>query len=105
VTAPLAVETDALRKRYGDAEALCGVDLGAPQGSVLGVLGPNGAGKTPAVPILTTPLRADAGAVRVAGFDVMRKPARVPQRIGLGRRSRSPSARSPSRDYRRVVSR
>lgn len=105
MTAPLAVETDGLRKRYGDVEALCGVDLGAPQGGVLGVLGPNGAGNMTAVPILTTLLRPDAGAVRVAGFDVMRKPARVPQRIGLGRRSRSPSARSLSGDYRRVVSR
>jgi len=76
VTTQLAIETDALRKRYGDVEALCGVDLAAPQGSVLGMLGPNGAGKTTAVRILTTLLRPDVGTARVAGFDVMREPAR-----------------------------
>jgi ABC-2 type transport system ATP-binding protein len=83
VTTQLAIETDGLRKRYGDVKALCGVDLAAPQSSVLGMLGPNGAGKTTAVRILTTLLRPDAGAARVAGFDVTREPARVRERIGL----------------------
>jgi ABC-2 type transport system ATP-binding protein len=62
---------------------LCGVDLYAPEGSVLGLLGPNGAGKTTAVRILTTLLEPDKGSARVAGFDVVREPARVRARIGL----------------------
>jgi oleandomycin transport system ATP-binding protein len=41
----LTIEAEGLRKRFGDTQALDGVDLAARQGSVLGVLGPNGAGK------------------------------------------------------------
>ena len=78
-----AVETEGLRKSYGDVEALAGVDLRARVGSVLGLLGPNGAGKTTAVRILTTLLRPDGGSARVVGFDVVKDGARVRERIGL----------------------
>ena len=78
-----AVETHDLRKRFGDVEALCGVDLRAETGTVLGLLGPNGAGKTTAVRILTTLLRPDAGEARVVGYDVVRDAKRVRQRIGV----------------------
>ena len=79
----LAVETEGLRKRYGDAEALAGLDLAVPAGTVCGLLGPNGAGKTTAVRILATLLRPDAGRASVAGFDVVREAAQVRARIGL----------------------
>jgi ABC-2 type transport system ATP-binding protein len=79
----LAIEAEWLQKRYGDVEALCGVDLHAPTGSVLGLLGPNGAGKTTAVRILTTLLKPDGGTARVAGFDVAREPGQVRAHIGL----------------------
>jgi oleandomycin transport system ATP-binding protein len=78
-----AIEAEALHKRYGDTEALAGVDLAARQGTVLGVLGPNGAGKTTAVRILATLIAADAGTARVAGHDVAREPAKVREAIGL----------------------
>ena len=79
----LAIEADAVGKRYRDLAALDGFDLAVPEGSVCGLLGPNGAGKTTAVRILSTLLRLDEGRAEVAGFDVMRQSAEVRYRIGL----------------------
>ncbi|GAA2719594.1 MULTISPECIES: ATP-binding cassette domain-containing protein [Streptomyces] len=79
----LAVETENLRKKYGDKEALAGFTLQVPRGVVYGLLGPNGAGKTTAVRILSTLLRYDEGVARVAGYDVATQSAQVRYRIGL----------------------
>jgi oleandomycin transport system ATP-binding protein len=78
-----AIEAAGLTKRFGSTQALAGIDLAVPTGTVLGVLGPNGAGKTTAVRILATLLRADAGTARVAGYDVVRAAEQVRQQIGL----------------------
>jgi ABC-2 type transport system ATP-binding protein len=78
-----AIETEGLEKSFGKVRALCGVDLRAPTGSVLGLLGPNGAGKTTAVRILATLLKPDAGSARVAGLDVVQEAAKLRSKIGL----------------------
>jgi ABC-2 type transport system ATP-binding protein len=78
-----AIETVGLRKSFGDVQALCGVDLQVPPGSVLGLLGPNGAGKTTTVRILTTLLHPDGGSARVAGLDVVRDATKLRSQIGL----------------------
>ena len=77
------IEAVGLTKRYGDTQALAGVHLDVPAGSILGVLGPNGAGKTTAVRILTTLALPDAGHGRVAGFDVVTQAAQVRRNIGV----------------------
>jgi ABC-2 type transport system ATP-binding protein len=79
----LAIEVRGLVKSYGKVQALAGVDLDVPTGSILGLLGPNGAGKTTIVRILTTLLQPDAGTARVAGLDVVRDAAQLRERIGL----------------------
>ncbi|WP_238014258.1 ATP-binding cassette domain-containing protein [Dactylosporangium sp. AC04546] len=83
MTTDLMVEAEGLVKRFGETRALQGVDLAIPRGTVHGVLGPNGAGKTTAVRILSTLLRPDGGAARIAGHDVVRDAQRVRAAIGL----------------------
>jgi ABC-2 type transport system ATP-binding protein len=78
-----AITVRGLEKSYGPVRALCGVDLEATRGTVLGLLGPNGAGKTTVVRVLTTLLKPDAGTARVAGLDVVHDAAELRQRIGL----------------------
>jgi ABC-2 type transport system ATP-binding protein len=83
VEGDLAVHAEGIRKRYGETEALAGVDLAVSKGGVCGLLGPNGAGKTTAVRILTTLARFEGGQATVAGADVRRQPALVRARMGL----------------------
>jgi len=78
-----AVLAEGLVKRFGETEALRGVDLEIERAKVLGVLGPNGAGKTTTVRILTTLLKPDAGRAILDGIDVVKEPRRARARIGL----------------------
>jgi ABC-2 type transport system ATP-binding protein len=78
-----AIEARGLRKAFGKVQALDGLSLAVPAGSVLGLLGPNGSGKTTAVSILATALRPDAGRATVGGLDVVSEAARVRRVIGL----------------------
>jgi len=82
-----SVRTEALGRRFGNTEALSGLDLEVPAGTVLGLLGHNGAGKTTAVRILTTLAQPTTGSARVAGHDVVAEPAAVRRRIGLAGQS------------------
>ncbi|MGA8521980.1 MAG: ATP-binding cassette domain-containing protein [Candidatus Dormiibacterota bacterium] len=78
-----AVRVVGLRKAFGEKVVLDGIDLEIAAGSVFALLGPNGAGKTTTVQILSTLIRADAGAIEVAGFDVGREPQAVRDAIGV----------------------
>jgi ABC-2 type transport system ATP-binding protein len=77
------IEARGLVKRFGEVEALAGLDLVAEPGKVVAVLGPNGAGKTTFVRSLATLVRPDAGTLRVAGVDALRRPEQVRRVIGL----------------------
>ena len=56
-----------MRKRFGSTEALRGLSLDVPRGSLFGLIGPNGAGKTTAFSIACGFLHPDAGEVSILG--------------------------------------
>ncbi|MFL6129575.1 MAG: ATP-binding cassette domain-containing protein [Mycobacteriales bacterium] len=80
---PPAVEVTGLQKRYGEIEAVRGVDFQVQAGETFGFLGPNGAGKSTTINILCTLARATAGTARVAGHDVQSERDEVRRSIGL----------------------
>ncbi|MEM8850759.1 MAG: ABC transporter ATP-binding protein [Pseudomonadota bacterium] len=88
-TAGNAIEIEALRKVYaGDGktppkEALKGLDLAIPTGSIFGLLGPNGAGKSTTINILAGLVRKTAGKVRIWGFDQDVNPRQSRAAIGV----------------------
>jgi hypothetical protein len=94
----VAIRVRGLRKRYGDVEAVRGIDLTMRTGEIFAFLGPNGAGKTTTVETLEGYRHRDAGEVEVLG------PTRHTRRRGGGRvlawscrnPSRKPSSRSRS---------
>jgi ABC-2 type transport system ATP-binding protein len=78
-----AITVTGLRKSYGAQLVLDGIDLDIAEGTVFALLGPNGAGKTTMIQILSTLIGADAGQVRIAGYDLHREPDAVRDRIGV----------------------
>ena len=65
---PYVIETTELRKSYPDVDALRGLTLQVPAGSICGFLGRNGAGKTTAIKVLLGMARATSGEARVFGL-------------------------------------
>jgi ABC-2 type transport system ATP-binding protein len=77
------IQAEGLVKKYGELEAVSGIDLEVHSGEIFGFLGPNGAGKSTTISMLCTLLMPTAGIASVAGINVMKDPAAVRQRIGL----------------------
>jgi ABC-2 type transport system ATP-binding protein len=77
------VEVRRLRKRYGDVEAVGGIDLHVEAGEVFALLGPNGAGKTTTVEILEGYRRRTDGEALVLGRDPGHLDRATRQRIGI----------------------
>ena len=78
-----AIEVQGLAKRYGETEAVRGIDFSVGAGEIFGFLGPNGAGKTTTIKILCTLLQASSGTARLAGIDVSVSPGEVRRKIGV----------------------
>jgi ABC-2 type transport system ATP-binding protein len=68
MTDALVVETSDLRKHYGDTEAVRGLNLQVPAGSIFGFLGRSGAGKTTTIKLLLGMARPTSGRVHVLGL-------------------------------------
>jgi ABC-2 type transport system ATP-binding protein len=77
------ISISGLRKSYGEAEAVCGIDLEVMRGEVFAFLGPNGAGKTTTVEILEGYRKRSGGEVTVLGEDPERAGREWRERIGI----------------------
>jgi ABC-2 type transport system ATP-binding protein len=78
-----AIHVTGLRKRYGELEAVRGIDFEVAEGECFALLGPNGAGKTTTVEILEGYRDRDAGEVEVLGFDPQRGGRDLRERVGI----------------------
>lgn len=78
-----AVELHGIRKRYGNDDALKGVDLTVQRGEIFGIIGPNGAGKSTLVGIIAGLRDADAGTATVLGRDVVRDRHSLRNDVGI----------------------
>jgi ABC-2 type transport system ATP-binding protein len=92
-----------LTKRYGDVDALGGIDLDVPAGPLVGVLGPNGAGKSTTLKILTGMLAPTTGTVHVDGIDVVGDPLAVKRIVGYVPESGAVFDALTGREYVRLV--
>jgi ABC-2 type transport system ATP-binding protein len=83
VSSGAAIEVSGLHKRYGDFEAVRGIDITVRRGEVFGLLGPNGAGKTTTVEILEGYRARSGGEVSVLGHDPGLREIALRKRIGI----------------------
>ena len=83
MNADAAIEVRDLHKRYGEFEAVRGIDISVASGEVFGLLGPNGAGKTTTVEILEGYRERSSGEVSVLGHDPQKREIALRKRIGI----------------------
>jgi ABC-2 type transport system ATP-binding protein len=72
-----------VRHRYGDHQALDGVDLSVQAGQIVALLGPNGSGKTTLFRLLCTLLPIQHGSIHIGGIDIQANPLAARNKIGI----------------------
>jgi ABC-2 type transport system ATP-binding protein len=80
---PPAISVNGLAKRYGDVEAVKGIDFEVSRGETFGFLGPNGAGKSTTISMLCTLVQPTGGSATVGGHDIVSERDAVRRNIGL----------------------
>jgi ABC-2 type transport system ATP-binding protein len=77
------IDVRGLSKWYGKFQALDEVFFKVRKGDIFGFLGPNGAGKTTTIKILTSALTPEKGSATLCGFDLLKNPLEIKDRLGL----------------------
>ena len=92
------IEVSGLRKKYGETEAVAGVDLSIERGEIFSFLGPNGAGKSTTVEILEGFRNRDGGSARVLGEDPGKAGRAWRSRVGIVWQKETMVPKVPVRD-------
>ena len=77
------IRVQGLCKRFGEIQAVDGLEFSVREGEIFGFLGPNGAGKTTTIRMLVGLLKPDAGSAWVNGFDALRDPVLAKKSVGV----------------------
>jgi ABC-2 type transport system ATP-binding protein len=80
------IRTQNLTKKYTSTEALTGITLEVPEGSVFALVGPNGAGKSTAIKTILNLVKPTSGRAEVMGIDTASLGPPEFARIGYERR-------------------
>jgi len=78
----MVIETNNLTRKFGDLTAVNGLNIRVAPGEVFGLVGPDGAGKTTTLRMMCGLIDPTEGTVSVGGFDVLKDPDSVKDRIG-----------------------
>jgi len=77
------ISAESLVKRFGDFEAVKGINFSVTGGECFGLLGPNGAGKTSIVKMIYGFSPITSGKLEVFGEDIMLRARSIKSRIGV----------------------
>lgn len=76
------IQTQGLRREFGRTVAVDNLDMTIFKGEIFGLVGPDGAGKTTTLRLLAAIMDPSSGSARVAGYDSVREPEAIKERIG-----------------------
>ena len=77
------IELKKLTKKYGEFQAVKGLNLSINKGEVFGFIGPNGAGKTTTIKMMGGILKPTNGTVTIAGINMQTEPEKAKSKIGF----------------------
>lgn len=78
-----ALELNNITKKFDNFTAVDDLSLRVKKGEIFGFLGPNGAGKSTTIRMLCTLLKPTSGSAKIAGYDLIKDPSKVREKIGL----------------------
>src|SRR5258708_36901298 len=82
-TNDIMIEAIDLWRVFKSIEAVKGINFSVRRGEIFGLLGPNGAGKTTTIRMLSGQIEPSGGHATVAGYDVVREPQQLKERVGV----------------------
>ncbi len=78
----IVIDVEGLTKNFGDKRVVDDFSMRVPRGAIYGFLGPNGSGKTTTIRMLCGLLTPDAGSGHCLGFDIVKQPLKIKERVG-----------------------